>query len=183
MPASIVALVVLGVCVVVAITEIEQLAGYQPPLIPFPAAASYGQSLQFSDTPVIIAGAVAAAVGLILLACGTIPGKPTVLPLARLEEDVGAETGTAIPTDAGVGRARLRGALRYALAETDGIARVRVRVKRRKVTAKIRTERRDVETVRGNAHETLDRYLNRTGLARRPRLRVTVKSHRPRRAA
>jgi uncharacterized membrane protein len=170
LPAGIVAVIVLGICVIVAITEIEQLAGYRPPLIPFPAAASYGQSVHFADTPVIIAGAVAAGVGLILLACGISPGKHTVLPLARPD----TETGSG--TSAGIARRRLRAALRFTLTETDGVTRARLRLHRRKIKAKVATERRDPATVAEGAREALDRSLALTSLASTPRVRLRAKS-------
>jgi hypothetical protein len=177
LPAAIVTLVVLGVCVVVAITEIQHLTGYQPPLIPFDRLATYGQHLRFSDTPVIIAGAVAAGVGLILLGCGIIPGKHTVLPLARLEDDAENESPTG--SSAGVARRRLRAALRYTLTETDGITHARLRLRRRKVTAKVRTERRDPQTVAEGAREALDRSLTLASLASTPRVRLrTTSTHR-----
>jgi hypothetical protein len=176
LPATIVTLVVLGVCVVVAITEIEALVGY-PLLVPFPTAASYGQGLHFSDTPVIIAGAVACAVGLILLGCGLVPGKHTVLPLSRTENE------TPRVDSAGVTRRRLQAALRFSLVETDGVAKVRTKLTRRKVKAKVSTERRDPEAVHTAARDALDRGLALTSLAKKPRTRLRVKSTRRKKAA
>jgi uncharacterized membrane protein len=176
LPAAIVTLLVLGVCVVVAITEIETLVGY-PPLVPFPRAASYGQGLRFSDLPVIIAGSVAAAVGLILLICGLVPGKHTVLPLSR------TETETPRVDSAGVTRRRLAAALRFTLVETDGVAKVRTKLTRRKLKAKVKTERRDPEAVHTACREALERSLALAALAKTPRLRLRVRSTRRKRAA
>jgi hypothetical protein len=176
LPAAIVTLLVLGVCVVVAITEIEALAGY-PPLVPFPTAAAYGQGLVFSDLPVIIAGAVAAAVGLILLICGLVPGKHTVLPLSR------TETETPGVDSAGVTRRRLGAALRFTLVETDGVAKVRTKLTRGKLKAKVKTERRDPDAVYTACRDALDHGLALASLAKTPRVRLRVKSTRRRRAA
>jgi hypothetical protein len=181
LPAAIVTLIVLGVCVVVAITEIEHLTGYQPPLIPFGQLATYGQSVHFSATPVILAGAVAAGVGLILLGCGIIPGKHTVLPLAHLGED--PENKNTTGSSAGIARRRLRAALRYTLTETDGITRARLRLRRRKITAKVATERRDPATVATGAREALDHSLALASLATTPRVRLRTKSTHGKKAA
>jgi hypothetical protein len=176
LPATIVTLVVLGVCVVVTITEIEALVGY-PLLVPFPMAASYGHSLVFSDLPVIIAGAVACAVGLLLLGCGLVPGKHTVLPLSRTESE------TPRLDSAGVTRRRMATALRFSLVETDGVAKVRAKLTRRKLKTKVSTERRDPDAVHTACRDALDHGLALASLAKTPRLRLRVKSTRRKKAA
>jgi hypothetical protein len=175
-PAAIVTLLGLGVCVVVAITEIETLVGY-PPLVPFPTAASYGQGLRFADLPVVIAGAVAAAVGLILLVCGIVPGKHTVLPLSRTESE------TPRVDSAGVTRRRLAAALRFTLVETDGVAGVRTKLTRRRLKATVKTERRDPDAVRSACRDALEHSLALASLAKTPRVRLRVRSTRRKKAA
>ncbi|HWC83173.1 MAG TPA: DUF6286 domain-containing protein [Pseudonocardiaceae bacterium] len=171
-PASLVALVILAVCVVVAVAVLQQLSGHQP-FIPFGRLAGYGRRLRLSDTPVIVAGAVAAALGLILLACALIPGKPTVLPLGE---------GDGV-TLAGVSRAGLARALRAAAADLDGITAAKVRVRHHSVSARLWTEDNDIEAARTAAREALERRLTQTDLARPARLRVKVRGAKGRNAA
>jgi hypothetical protein len=163
-PATLVALVILAVCVVVVVAVLQQLAGHRP-FIPFAELSSWGQRLHLNDTPVIIAGCVAAALGLILLATVVIPGKPTVLPLA---------VGTDDTTTAGVRRAGLTKALRASAGDLDGIAHVTVKVRKRRVTARLRTEDTDIEAATDSATTALDRRLAETDLARPVRLRIRV---------
>ncbi|MGH3436303.1 MAG: DUF6286 domain-containing protein [Sciscionella sp.] len=169
LPASLLAMVILAVCVLVATSCIELLVRRRP-LIPFATIATWAHQLHWNDTMVLVAGSVVAALGLLSLLCGVLPGKPTVLPLT--------EADSAFPTDAGVSRNGLRSALRVTLGDTDGVRRGRLRVRRRRISWMAHTERRDTDAVRVAAGNAVAARLSGVGLAITPRLRLRVKHRR-----
>lgn len=181
-PAILLGLVLLAICVLVALSAIQLLVGYRP-LIPFDTLADFGARLQWSDTIVLAAGAIAAALGVLLLACGLWPGKPTVLALkptteTEQEGEPGEDDWTSYPTDAGVTRRGLTSALRASLSETDGVTRATIRIRHRHIRGKLRTERPDTLALQEAARDALQRHLQGIPLRRAPRLRLRVKQER-----
>lgn len=176
-PASLVAVVILAICVGTAVSVIQSLTGH-PPLIPFGTLASFGRKLRLDGAVMISAGAVSAALGLILLACALLPGQPDTLPLTAGEGPAADDTGGddwQVPAAAGVSRSGLRTALRVTVTGTDGVTSARLRVRRRRVKTRIRTELQDTGAVRASVQAALDHRLGQTGLARPPKLRISVK--------
>lgn len=191
LPATLVALVVLAACVLVAVSSIQVLAGRRP-LVPLAALARYGEHLHWNATAVIAVGAAAAGAGLVLLTAGLWPGKPTVLPLAPTDppgdselagvgEALGGEAAdggepcvTWCPADAGVTRRGLSAALRTTLADTAEVSKPTVRIRRRRISGKAQTESHDTTTVHGRAAAELDRAVATVRLHHPPRLRLHV---------
>lgn len=198
-PASLLALAVLAVCVLAAVSVIQQLVE-QPPVIPLAALDNFGKGLHTNDTVMIAAGAAAAALGLILVTSALLPGRPNTLPLggvtpATAGDDV-TNGGTTDPSAdgrpvagwhqdaaAGVSRSGLRVALRTTAADADAVDSARVQVRRRRVKASIRTETRDTDAVRATVTSALGRRLERAGLADDLKLQIKVKRRRRRSAA
>jgi hypothetical protein len=162
LPVILLALVLLAAAVLVAISCIQLLL-HQNPLIPFGALAAFGASLRWNAPITIVVGVVAAALGLILLAAGLLPGKPTVLPLSNNGR-----------TSAGVSRRSLRRDLTTAAASADGVRSAAVRVRRGRVVATVRTPAADTAGVAEQVRTLLDERLTAIALARRPRLRIRV---------
>jgi hypothetical protein len=167
LPATLLALVLLAAAVLVAISCI-QLLRHQAPLIPFAAIAAFGAGLRWNSPITLLAGAVAAVLGLLLLAAAVLPGRPTVLPLAGRDDH----------TSAGVSRRSLRRDLSSAAAGADGVSSAAVRVRRARIVATVRTPAADASDVAEQVRSRLDERLTDISLARRPRLRIRVRSHR-----
>lgn len=164
-PATLVALVILAACVLVAVSVIQSLAGHAP-LISLGALARHVRTLRLDGTIMTSAGAVAAALGLILLGCAVIPGRSGTLAL-----------GGPGPV-AGVSRAGLRAALTVTAADVDGVTSVRVRVRDRRVTARVRTELTATTELHAAVTAALERRISQAGLARQPQLRASVRFRR-----
>lgn len=176
-PATLLALAVLAACVLVAVCVIQDLAG-QAPVIAFAAIGRRASALRLDGTVMTGAGGAAAGLGLLLLCCALLPGRAETLPLAAAGEHGGREAPPATLPAAGVSRAGLRTAIAAALADVDGITRVRVRVGARRVTVRGRTELDGAETVRADARQQTEWQLGRAGLARQPAVRVVVLARR-----
>lgn len=173
LPATIVAIVILAVCVIIAVATLQQLTGHHP-ILPFASLARFGQHQHFNGTPMLLAAAIAAALGLILLACAWWPGKPTILPLTHHGDG---------EVDAGMSRTGFARALRTTATDVDGVTRAKIRVRRRRIKTKVRTERDDPTAVGNAVHGALERHLGHIGLARTPRIRVAVRRIRSKQAA
>jgi hypothetical protein len=165
-PATIVAFLLLVACVLVAISCIQLLAGAQP-LLPFAAMATFGQGLHFRDTAVLVAGGIAAALGIVLLLCAALPGRPTVLPLTEEEPTVSS----------GVASRGLWQAFDGAAAASAGVTDARVRPRgRRRLMARVGTRQEDHDGVRDQVTQNLTRYTHRLALAGRPTVQVRVRT-------
>lgn len=167
LPATLLALVLLAAAVLVALSCI-QLLRHQAPLIPFAALAAFGASLRWNAPITLLAGAVAAALGLLLLAAALLPGKPTVLPLAGRDDH----------TSAGVSRRSLGRDLTTTAAGVEGISFATIRVRRARIVATVRSDAADTSGVSEQVRSRLDQRLTDIALDRRPRLRIRVSSRR-----
>lgn len=174
-PASLAALVILAVCVVAAVSIIQELAGGAP-LVPLGTLDVRARAQHLDGTVMASAGALAAGLGLILIGCALIPGRPDTLALAPVPSEAadGQLPGAAHP-GAGVSRPGLRTALGAVIADVDGVASARVRVRSRRVAARVRTELTDTAAVRAAVRDALGHRLSQVGLARQPEIRVSVR--------
>ncbi|TWF78936.1 hypothetical protein FHX44_114860 [Pseudonocardia hierapolitana] len=166
-PATIVGLVLLVAAVVVAISCIQLIAGI-PPLVAFRTLAELGRDTTWNDPRVLAAGGILSLVGLVLLACGLLPGRPQVLALAPGDD----------LTAAGISRRSLARDLTSHARRADGITDARVRVGARTVTVNARTPLRDRSGLPELVRELVTERLDDIDLARPARLRVTVTSDR-----
>jgi hypothetical protein len=89
--------------------------------------------MTWKDPRVLAAGGILSSIGLVLLACGLLPGRPQVLALAPGDDH----------TTAGISRRSLAGDLTTHARRADGISGARVRVGARTVTVNARTPLRD----------------------------------------
>jgi hypothetical protein len=166
-PATIAGLMLLVAAGVVAVSCIQLIAG-SPPLVPFSTLGELGHETTWNDPPVLGAGAILSLVGLVLLACGLLPGNPQVLALARGDDH----------TAAGISRRSLTGDLTSRARRVDGITAARVRIGARTVTVNARTPLRDRSGLAERVRELVTERLDDINLARPARLRVTVTSDR-----
>ena len=165
-PATIVGLVVLAVCVLVVVAVVQSLLGRQPFVtLPQLLAVSGGQT--WSSATTITVAIVVAVLGLILLVVALRPGTPTVLPLARLTDHDGSPIA-----DAGVRRKTLAKDLTTAVSTVSGVTSATVQTGRRAVTARITTASGDPSAVSDQVHERLTDRLAEIGPASSPRVRV-----------
>ena len=122
-----------------------------------------------NDLWLLIVGAVAVLVGLWLLILAFTPGLRQLLPLRA--PDGCTEMGAWLDR---------RGAalvLRDAAMRVPGISRARVRVGRRRVTARADVRFRDPATVRGDLTKALQDQCRQLALAHTPRLAVRIRHH------
>jgi hypothetical protein len=176
-PATVVALVILAGCVLVAVSCIQQLTGH-PPVVSWAQLADYGRRLHWHDATVLTAGGIAAGLGVVLLACAVLPGIPTMLPLAGDHDttDPVAAGNDRAAVDAGLARRSLQHALRHAAADADGVTGASVRANNRTVVSTVRSPLRNRAEVGDLVGQQLQRRLDLVALARRPRLRIHVRT-------
>lgn len=168
-PATVVALVVLAACVLVAVCCLQQVSGHTP-LLTWHQVADLGARLHWHDPAVLAAGAVLVVLGLLLLAGAMLPGRPTVLALEPLPE---------ASSDDGVSRHGLREILRHSAVDTDGVTAAQARVRGGRVLVRITTpldQPDDVHDIRERVQQTVSDSLDRVALAAAPRLRVHVRT-------
>lgn len=164
-PAGVVAVVVLAICVLVAVSCVQVLTG-RPPWLPFSALAQLAAHSTATSPQVIAAAIVAGLLGLALLVAAFTPGPAAVLPL-----DPGS---SGLPS--GFARQSLTRALRATASDVEGVDKARVRLGTRRVKATITTPLHDPGSLREQVTAALDRRLTDIGPARRPHIRVRVKT-------
>lgn len=170
-PATVVALVLLAVCVAVAVAVTQSLLG-QTPFVQLPQLLSFTSRQRWNSTVIIVAAIVAAVIGLILLLTAVRPGKPIVLPLARITDHDGAPVA-----DAGVRRKTLNKDLTAAAATVPGVTKATVTARRGTVTAQITTAP-DRDAVPDQVRDRLTDRLVEIAPARTPKVRVRARRDR-----
>jgi hypothetical protein len=164
-PAAATALVLLSVCVLAAISVIQLLTN-QRPLVSYAAIADLAHTTRWDSLVVAIASGVVMLTGLILLLAAILPGRPTVIPL------LATDTGASI--DAGASRRSLRSTLRAAANAVDGVTSTTLTLRRRTVTAVVRTHRTTPEGLTEAVRAAISHRLDQISPATRPAVRVRV---------
>jgi Family of unknown function (DUF6286) len=117
------------------------------------------------DGWVIGAGFLALVLGLWLIWLAVTPGLRAVLPMRTFSPDVRA----------GLDRRAAALILRDSALQVAGVSSARVKVKRRKAKARAEVNFRDVEEVRRELRVVLLGSIEQLGVARSPRLALTVR--------
>ncbi|MEW1723316.1 DUF6286 domain-containing protein [Streptomyces sp. NPDC093109] len=170
LPAALTALALLAGCTVVAVVAVQMIAG-RPEWISYHAVADALHATRWTDPAPAVAGAVTALAGLLMVGAAVLPGRPAVLPLA-------GDPDAPDVLDAGASRRGLRGTLRTAAAGVDGVSRVRVTLRRRRIAARVRTDRTNTEGLADAVRTALEQRLDRIGPADRPAVKVTLRTTR-----
>ncbi|MEA5363001.1 DUF6286 domain-containing protein [Amycolatopsis sp., V23-08] len=163
-PAALVAVVLLAGCVLAAVVAIQTIFG-QAPWISYSGIADRLHATHWNDLVPVLAGVAAGVLGLVLLAAAFLPGKLVVLPLQG-------------ETDSGASRRSYRSTLRAAASDVDGVAAATLKVKRRKVIARVRTARTNVEGLPEAVRTAIERRLAQIAPATTPAVKVRVTSTR-----
>ncbi|WP_435866135.1 DUF6286 domain-containing protein [Streptomyces xinghaiensis] len=122
------------------------------------------------DRWVLAGAALAAAVGLWLLILAVTPGLRDLLPMRT---PAGSGDVRAV-----LGRSAAALILRDRAMEVPGVQSARIRVRRRRVKARVTSHFREPDDIRADLDTALTDGVRELGLARRPSLSVSV--HRPR---
>lgn len=164
LPATCVALVGLALCALVA-TSAVQILLHKPPVLDYARAADWAHDTHWTSLAVVIGGAVLVVLGLVLLLAAVLPGKALVLPL---------QEGGDAPLSSGVRSRSTAAVLRSAVESVEGVGALKIKLRRKKVTANVIAGRLAPEDLAGQVESALAEQLDRIGPQRRPRVRVRV---------
>jgi hypothetical protein len=163
--AALVALVVVVVCVLVAVAAIQLKAGHDHTVLGHVGAvAARLRTHGWHDVIVLVVGIVAAALGLVLLLTGLLPGRRALVAMTAPDEH----------TVAGIARGGLVRDLAAIGARVDGVASCRVRLGRAHVRAKVRSALRDRAGLRDAVRAALTDRLTELAPLRAYDVRVRV---------
>lgn len=171
-PAAVTALILLGVCVLTAISAIQLLAGRRP-LISYAALADLAHTTRWDSLAVAAAAGLVMLIGLILLLIAILPGRPTVIPLRVTDTSSATD-----PMDAGASRRSLRSTLHAAADAVDGVTATTLTLRRRTVTAAVRTHRTTPEGLAEAVRAAISHRLDQISPVTRYAVRVRVSAPR-----
>jgi uncharacterized protein DUF6286 len=166
-PAVLTALVLLAVCALVTVAAIQMIIGVSP-LVDYRSVAATLHGTRWDDLGTALAGGVLALAGLVLLLAAFLPGAPTVLPLS----------GDPAGMDSGATRRGLRSTLRAAASTVDGVSAAKLRLRRRRIVAVVRTNRTTTTGLDHAVTAAIEHRLDQIGLDTRPTLIVRVQTTR-----
>jgi len=132
-------------------------------------AVTSGQ--RWNSAATVAVAVVLAVLGLVLLIAALRPGKPTVVPLARMEYPDGRPGA-----DAGVRRATLAKDLATTAGAVAGVTAADVSARRSRITATVRVAAADPATVPGQVRERLEARVAAIGPSPRPKVRVRARA-------
>ncbi|WP_084514326.1 DUF6286 domain-containing protein [Nocardia acidivorans] len=165
-PAVLLALAVLAVCVVAVISLTGRLVG-RSELVSYDSLADRLHGTHWSDAAVLGAGIAIAGAGLVLLLIAVLPGRPVVIAL----DEVG-------DSPAGLARRSLRADLRRAAASVHGVESPRVHLGDKKIRVSARTGRAETAVLDTALREAVTGALDRIAPARPATVRTRLRSHR-----
>lgn len=128
LPAVLVALVLIAVCVAVIVSLAQRWAG-APEYLSYDTVARELHATSWGEWPVLVAAAALLVAGALLLMTAILPGRPRVLPL-RTDDGM----------DAGVPTGDLRALLRGDAKTVDGVNSARITLRRGAVRAVVDTD-------------------------------------------
>ncbi|MGV9354669.1 DUF6286 domain-containing protein [Streptomyces misionensis] len=162
-PAGIVAVLLLAGAGLL-LYDVASVRAHRPAMSWRRALARQLAERQLDDTWVLAGAALAAALGLWLIALALTPGLRALLPMRRPHPDVRA----ALRRDAAAQ------VLRDRAVEVSGVQAVRVRVRRRKADVRAASHFRELADVRADLDTTLTEAIRGLGLTHPPRLALRV---------
>ncbi|WP_257585719.1 MULTISPECIES: DUF6286 domain-containing protein [unclassified Streptomyces] len=162
-PAGIVAVLLLAGAGLL-LYDVASVRAHRPAMSWRRALARQLAERQLDDTWVLAGAALAAALGLWLIALALTPGQRSLLPMRRPHPDVRA----ALRRDAAAQ------VLRDRAVEVSGVQAVRVRVRRRKADVRAASHFRELADVRADLDTTLTEAIRGLGLTHPPRLALRV---------
>ncbi|SDW62743.1 hypothetical protein SAMN05421504_1011090 [Amycolatopsis xylanica] len=163
LPATLTALGLLAMCALVAIVSIQLIVGERP-WVDYRVVTR----VRWNELVPVIAGGIAALLGLLLLLAAVLPGRLTVFPLR------GDESGI----DSGASRRSYRSTLRAAASGVDGVSSAKLKIGRRQVAAVVSTERTVTDGLADAVRSALDQRLAQIGPVEQPTVKVRVKASR-----
>lgn len=166
-PAVLLALTLLTLCVIAVISLSERLLG-RTELVSYDAVARRLRATHWNDDLVLGAGIAIAAAGLVLLLVAVVPGRPVVVPLEELD---------GIP--AGISRRDLRAALRREAGSVHGVESARVSMGGKRIHVSAATGRAETAGLDSAMRDAVTGALDRIAPARRAPVRTRLRSHRP----
>lgn len=122
--------------------------------------------VRWGDIVVLAVAVGVGVIGLALVLAAIVPGRLVIVPLAGDDTDISA----------GVGRRSLRSTLRRGVLAVDGVSAVRIRRRRRKVVAVVRTSRVTTDGLADAGRAAVDSRLDQIDLGTRPTVSVKVRS-------
>lgn len=123
---------------------------------------------RWGDITVVAVAAGAGLAGLVLVLAAVVPGRLVIVPL----------TADTTQISAGVGRRSLQAALRRGALSVDGTTAARVKCRRRKVVAVLRTDRVTTDGLGDAGRVAIESALDHLDLGTRPAVSVKVKQAR-----
>ncbi|WP_216899836.1 DUF6286 domain-containing protein [Nocardia alni] len=155
-PALALSLALLAGCAAVVLSLVQRLTSARQ-LLSYASASARLRVMTWDDRWVLVAGAGAVVVGLVLVALAILPGRAILLPLTGDDQFA-----------AGVGRRGLCGSLRAAAHSVEGVHSARIRLRRKNVRVTVRTgyahSANLTETVRAAVDERIARIGPRSAL-------------------
>ncbi|WP_227983614.1 DUF6286 domain-containing protein [Nocardia spumae] len=165
-PAVVVAVVLLGVAIVVAVSLIQNLA-HSDELVPYDTVATRLHDTTWHSAWVLGVGIGVAVVGVVLLVAAVIPGRRVVV---ALEADEGM--------DAGIMRRSLDGALDDAAASVAGLEAARVRRTRKHIRVQGRAAHPDHADLEQTVEAAVSDRLSRIAPQSAPPVSVRLRTSR-----
>lgn len=150
--------------ILTAIMVISAVTGHHDVLFAT-AVAHAGRQLHWDDPATLAIGAAAAAIGIILIALGLVPGRGTMVAIVSPDPQ----------TVTGITRYGLRRYLAAAATEVDGISRARVKIRPRRVRVKASSPLRDARGLSGQVKAAVTSRLEEMAALRPLHASVTVR--------
>lgn len=150
-PAILVAVLLLALCVAVAVSLVQRLMGAHE-YLSYDAVATELYETRWNDLSVLIVGVVAVVLGVVLLAAAMWPGRLVVLPISDSDK-----------MSAGVSRAGLRTALRATAGTVQGIDKPRIQLRGNMITVFGESRRRNTDGIAEEVCATLTRRVQEIG--------------------
>ncbi|MCW2548200.1 MAG: hypothetical protein JWN96_2660 [Mycobacterium sp.] len=164
--AFVVALALVGVGVIIVVEVIAARSGSDPLIIHWHAILAWAHRNTWKDASVVLASAITAAAGLLLLLPQLFRRRVT-----RLRIDAGTTT------DAAISRKGVMVTIRSAVAEVDGVASSRVKVGRRRIRVRALSTALEGEVIgelQPKVTEAVAQQLEELRLHKARRFRVAI---------
>lgn len=168
-PATIVAVLLLALCVLVVVAVAQSLLG-QTPILTLDQLLAVTSGQRWNSGGTVAVAVLLAVLGLVLVIAALRPGKPTVVPLTRMDYPDGRSGA-----DAGVRRRSLATDLATTAGSVAGVTAADVSARRSRITARVRVAAADPAAVPGQVRERLEARVAAIGPAPRPKVRVRAR--------